>query len=102
MEFSDEQIQRIVSRLGKEAEAWLRDRSVEKHYSAESLAELLEVTERTVWNWLDRYEETAGKDGIGPFVKISHKVVRIPASSVNRWLRAKTIDAAALAEGKAA
>jgi hypothetical protein len=97
MELTEEQIQRITARLGRETAAWLRDRSVEKHYSAEALAEILEVAVRSVWNYIELYESTAGREGIGPVVKISHKVVRIPASAVNRFLRAKTIDAAVLA-----
>jgi len=95
-EFSPTQAERISARLAREVEKWMRDRSVEPHYSVESLAELLEVTERTIWNYLELYEKSAGREGIGPYVKISNKVVRIPASSVNRMLSAKTIDAPAL------
>lgn len=97
MNFTDEQIDRITARLDKQTKAFLRDRTVEQHYSAEALAEILEVAERTVWNYIELYETSAGREGIGPVVKISHKVVRVPASAVNRFLRAKTIDAAALA-----
>lgn len=70
---------------------WLRERTVEQHYSAETLAGLLEVTERTIWNYVDQGEATQGREGIYPVVKLSHKVVRIPASSAQRLLRAKTI-----------
>lgn len=97
MDLTEDQIQRITARLGKETAAWLRDRSVEKHYSVESLAELLEVAERSVENYIEAYETSGGREGIGPVVKISHKVKRIPASAVNRFLRSKTIDAATLA-----
>lgn len=102
MDFNDDHIARIVARLGKETEAWLRTRSVEQHYSADTLAEILEQSPRTVWTWLDLYETSGGRDGIGPYLKLSHKNVRIPASSVNRFLRAKTIDAASLAARKEA
>ena len=100
MEFSPDQLKRIVARLGAQLEAWLAEHTVEKHYSAASLADLLEVAERSVENYLELYETSGGREGIGPYVKISHKVKRVPASSVNRFLRAKTIDAAALAGGE--
>lgn len=100
MDFTDEQIERIGARISKQAKAFLRDRSVEQHYSVEALAEILGVAARTVWNYVETYEQTAGREGIGPVVKISHKVVRIPASAVNRFLKAKTIDAAVLASGE--
>lgn len=102
MDFTDEQIARIVARLGKETEAWLRTRSVEQHYSVETLTEILEQSPRTVWGWLELYETSGGREGIGPYLKLSHKNVRIPASSVNRFLAGKRIDAVALATPKAA
>lgn len=81
----------------------VRDGSVEQHYSAATVAERLDVTERTVWNYVELYETSGGKEGIGPVVKVSHKVVRIPASAVNRFLRGRTIEVAAPAkEGEAA
>jgi hypothetical protein len=70
---------------------WLGDRTVEQHYSAETLAALLEVSVRTIWNYIEAWETSGGKEGIGPVVKLSHKVVRIPASSANRLLRSRTI-----------
>lgn len=70
---------------------WLRDRTVEQHYSAESLAALLEVSPRTIWNYIAQWETSRGQDGIGPVVKLSHKVVRIPASSANRLLKSRTV-----------
>ncbi len=94
--FTDEQMVRISARLGRELDAWLRDRNVEPHYSVGTLAELLEVSERAVWGYVEDYERSGGREGIGPFVKISHKVVRVPASAVRRFLAAKTIDASAL------
>lgn len=94
VELTPEQITKLAGKLGREVEAWLRDHTVEPHYSAERAAELLEVTERTIWNYVDLYDRTGGRDGIGPYVKISHKVVRIPASAVNRFLRSRTIAAA--------
>lgn len=100
MDFTDEHIDRITARLGQQTKAFLRDRSVEQHYSVEALAEILEVAPRSVANYIELYEISGGREGIGPVVKISHKVMRIPASAVNRFLRAKTIDAAALAGGQ--
>ena len=99
MELSPEQITKLTNRLGRDLEGWLRDRTVEPHYSAPRLAELMEVAERTVWTWIDRYDTSTGKEGLGPVVKLSHKCVRIPASSVNRMLQACTVDAAALVRG---
>lgn len=96
MNLSPEQIARITARVGREVEAFLRNGVVEQHYSAESLAELLEVTERTVWSYVDLYDSTAGREGLGPVVKLSHKTVRIPASAVRRLLASKTVNAAAL------
>lgn len=68
---------------------------VEKHYSVTELAELLGVAERTVWNYIARGEKSQGKDGIYPVVKLSHKVVRVPARAVNKFLKARTVEAAA-------
>lgn len=67
---------------------------VEKHYTAADVAELLGVTQRTVWNYVELGETTQGKDGIYPVVKLSHKVVRIPARAVNKFLKARTVTAA--------
>lgn len=71
---------------------FLREGIVEQHYSAATLAERLEVTERTIWNYVEQYETSGGREGLGPVVKLSHKVVRIPASAVNRFLRARRIE----------
>lgn len=90
-EFSTEQLSKISSRLGKELEEWLRDHTVERHYSAEEVAELLCVTARTVWNYVDQGARSSGEEGIYPVVKLSHKVVRIPASSLNRFLKSRTV-----------
>jgi predicted transcriptional regulator len=67
---------------------------VEKHYTAAEVAELLGVTQRTVWNYVDKGERSQGKDGIYPVVKLSHKVVRIPARAINRFLKVRTVAAA--------
>jgi hypothetical protein len=91
--FTPEQVAKISARLGREFEAWLRDHTVEPHYSAERVAELLEVSERTVWSYVEEYEMTEGKAGLGPVVKLSHKVVRIPGSAVNRLLAARSVQA---------
>lgn len=91
--FTPEQVAKISARLGREFEAWLRDHTVEPHYSAERVAELLEVSERTVWSYVEDYEVSGGKSGLGPVVKLSHKVVRIPGSAVNRLLAARSVQA---------
>lgn len=69
---------------------------VEKHYTAAEVAELLGVTERTVWNYVAAGERSRGKDGIFPTVKLSHKVVRIPARAVNKFLKSRTVAAPAM------
>jgi predicted transcriptional regulator len=66
---------------------------VEKHYTAAEVAQLLGVTERTVWNYVEEGKTTKGKSGIYPVVKLSHKVVRIPARSLNKFLKAHTVAA---------
>ena len=67
---------------------------VEKHYTAAEVAALLGVTERTVWNHVEAGKRSRGRDGIFPVVKLSHKVVRIPARAVNKFLKARTLAAA--------
>jgi len=64
---------------------------IEKHYSAEELAEVLGLTKRTVWSYVQLGQRSQGKEGIYPIVKLSHKVVRIPASAVQRFLKARTV-----------
>lgn len=92
-DLTPEQASKVSTRIGRELEAWLRDRTVEPHYSAEGAAELLQVTKRTIWSYVDAGERSSGRDGIYPVVKLSHKVIRIPASSINRFLKARTIAA---------
>lgn len=87
---NDEAERRITRRLIEEFETWLKERQVEPHYSVERVAELLEVTERTVHNYIELGERTAGAEGIWPTIKLSHKVLRIPASAVNRFIRARS------------
>lgn len=102
LELSQEQLRRLAARIGRDLEAWLESHTVEPHYSVDTLALALEVTDRTVWKYIELYETTAGKDGIGPVVKLSHKVVRIPASAVRRFLKSRTIEAQAPATEAAA
>lgn len=85
---AERELLRHVVRTVKHA---LRAQTVEQHYSAESLAKLLGVSVRTVWTYIELGESTKGKEGIFPVVKLSHKVVRIPASSARRMLEARTI-----------
>lgn len=88
----------FVRHLVRALLTWLRERTVEQHYSVETLAGLLELTPRTVWNYVELYETSGGADGIGPVIKLSHKVVRIPASSASRLLKAKTITIAGVGD----
>lgn len=64
---------------------------LEKHYSPGEVAQLLGVTERTVWNYIALGTSTRGKSGIYPVVKLSHKVTRIPTRAVNRYLKSCTV-----------
>lgn len=91
-EFTPDQLRKLAERIGRDIESWLRDHTIEPHYSVETLAAALEVTERTIWNYVDLYKTSQGKDGIGPVVKLSYKVVRIPASSIKRFLAPRTIE----------
>lgn len=92
-EFTADQLEKVSTRVSREVEEWLRDHTVEPHYSAEAAAAMLEVTVRTIWNYVDAGERSSGREGIYPVVKLSHKVVRIPASSINRFLKARTVAA---------
>lgn len=91
---SDDQLGKLTSSLAKEVEALLRDRTVEPHYTAEQAGLLLGgVTKRTVWNYVELGERSEGKEGIYPVVKLSHKVVLLPASSINRFLASRRVAA---------
>lgn len=87
-----EQLRKLAERVGRDVEAWLRDRTLEPHYDASQIATALGITERTVWKYVELYASSGGKDGIGPVVKLSHKVVRVPASVINRFLKSRTIE----------
>lgn len=94
-ELTPDQLVKVSNRIGRDVAAYLADRTVEPHYSAEETAKLLSVTVRTIWNYVEVGDRSGGSDGIFPVVKLSHKVVRIPASSINRFLNARTIAAPA-------
>jgi hypothetical protein len=91
MDLTDQQLQRVTNRLSRDIEEHLRDRTVEVHYSAEAAAEILHVSVRTIWNYVKLGERTRGREGIHPVAKLSHKVVRIPASAINRFLKARMV-----------
>lgn len=74
---------------------------VEKHYTVQEIAALLGVTPRTIWNYVEQGERTQGKDGIYPVVKLSFKVVRVPARAVNKFLKARTVASPAAVEAHA-
>jgi hypothetical protein len=93
MDLTDEQLQKVSNRLARDVEDFLRDRTVEPHYDAEAAAAILHVSVRTVWRYIDAGARTEGREGIYPVVKLTHKAVRIPASSINRFLKAHTLKA---------
>lgn len=85
---------KLPAHLSKEIQDWLREHAVEPHYTAEQAAELLgKVTVRTIWNYVEKGEASQGKEGIYPVVKLSHKVVLLPASSINRFLKSRRVAA---------
>lgn len=87
-------VAKLPAHLSKEIQDWLREHAVEPHYTAEQAAELLgKVTVRTIWNYVEKGETTQGKEGIYPVVKLSHKVVLLPASSINRFLKSRRVAA---------
>jgi predicted DNA-binding transcriptional regulator AlpA len=60
--------------------------SIEEHYTVDEVAGLLRVSPATVWRKIELGKETRGKEGIYPTRKLGHRIVRIPASAVNRYL----------------
>lgn len=57
------------------------------------VAEYLRVSLSTVWRLVETGRRTRGRDGIYPVHKISHKVVRIRKSAVDRFLRSREVTA---------
>lgn len=67
------------------------NRVLEEQLSPDEVARRLGVSVSTVWAYVRQYRETKGKDGIGPARKLSHRVTRIPASAVNRFLEGREV-----------
>jgi excisionase family DNA binding protein len=59
-------------------------RELERHLSAEQVAQQLGVDHSTVWRWI-----RTGK--LHPVVKLGRRVVRVPESAVVRMLEASTV-----------
>ena len=59
---------------------------IEQQYSVSEVAKLLGIGPATVWRYVQDGKRTDGLDGIWPVYKLSHKVVRIPAGAVHRFL----------------
>lgn len=57
---------------------------LEEQLSMEQVAERLGVDKSTVWRWLQQ-----GK--IKPVRKLGRRIVRVPASAVNRFLEGRTV-----------
>lgn len=89
MNLADTTVRGMVDRLVRAFVDFLANRTVEQYYSAETAARLLDVTERTFHSYVDLYQTTNGKDGIGPKVVLSFKCVRYSATSINRFLASK-------------
>lgn len=90
-----EQFAKVSAKIGREVEDWLRDQTVEPHYSVEKVAELLMLTPRQIERYIELGNTTNGREGIHPVCKLSFKTMRIPSSSVNRFLQRCTIATAA-------
>jgi transposase len=93
-----DQLSKVSARMTREVEEWLRDKTVEPHYSVETLAELLEVDQRAVERYIALGKSSNGREGIHPVCRLSFKTMRIPASSVNRFLQRCTIAAPSAVE----
>lgn len=76
----------MVDRLVRSFSDYLRNRTVEQYYSAETAAKILDVTPRTFASYVALYEQTGGREGIGPKHVLSFKCVRYSATSINRFL----------------
>lgn len=61
-----------------------RQRMVEEQLSVPEVAARLGVDPSTVWRWIDQ-----GK--IAPVRKLGHRLVRVPASAVNRFLQEREV-----------
>lgn len=59
-------------------------RDVEPQLSPEEVAQRLGVSLSSVWRWIEK-----GK--IAPVRKLGHRITRIPASAVNRFLEGQTV-----------
>lgn len=62
---------------------------VEQQYSFAEVADLLSVDRTTVHRLHKLYQESGGKEGMGPAYKIGRRVMRMPASAVNGFLKSK-------------
>jgi CRISPR/Cas system-associated endoribonuclease Cas2 len=61
--FTPEQSAKVSARICRELTAWLQNSTVEPHFSAAKTAELLDVTVRTIWNYVDAGERSEGREG---------------------------------------
>lgn len=59
--------------------------TLEEHFTPAQVAERLKVTPRTVARWMAEGLATRGKAGLYPVRKLGRRVVRIPASAVERF-----------------
>jgi excisionase family DNA binding protein len=57
---------------------------LEEQLTVEAVAERLHVDESTVWRWIKKGE-------ISPVRRLGRKCTRVPSSSVNRFLEARTV-----------
>lgn len=60
--------------------------AVEEHYQLHELADRLHISQSTVRRYVDLGARTKGSQGIYPTLKVSRRVILVPASSVQRFL----------------
>lgn len=59
---------------------------VEQFYTVQEVAKRLAVSVSQVRREIELGKRTQGDSGLWPTHKFGHKMVRIPASAVNKWL----------------
>lgn len=92
---SPEQLTALTKAVSRDVLRVIEAGTAEQLFSAEQLAALWDVEVRSIANYAKLYEESGGREGLGPKVFLSHKAVRYRASDVNRFIAARTLKVAA-------
>ena len=59
---------------------------IEKHYSIKELGQLLSVSTKTIRRLLQQGTHSGGLQGISGYKKLESGIIRIPQSSIDRYL----------------